>query len=247
MHKKILKTAMLIGCSMMLMGCDRVVDLTENESKLISEYAASMLLKYDLNYTDRIKEGEEAEQERESEVTTQEVISTETTSEEVLAEGEMESVSSDDETTAAIVGNEKDIAKIVGMNGVSITYKDYEITKQYPAQNEDGKFIYLEASEGYQLMVLHFDVLNTSKSKKNISMMNKDIDYRIVCNGNKAADPMLTILMEDLATFETNLNPEENQDAVLVFQIADNMKDALETIDLKIHFNGTDNVIGILD
>jgi len=144
------------------------------------------------------------------------------------------------------VGTESDIAKILGMDGISITYKDYLITDHYPATDADGQFIYLDASEGYQLLVLRFNISNIASEPMKFTMLDEDVDYRIVCNGKNAANPMLTILMNDLGTMEAVLSPEENQEGVLIFQISDSMQSKLQTMELKVQYNNAENVITIL-
>jgi hypothetical protein len=56
---------------------------------------------------------------------------------------------------------------------------------------------------------------------------------------------MLTILMEDLGNLETSVKPGESQEAVLVFQISDSMKDAIDSIELNVSCDDVDNVIKI--
>ena len=148
--------------------------------------------------------------------------------------------------TGKMVGTENDIAVIAGIDGAKIIFRDYSIVDMYPATDEQGEFIYLEASEGYQLLVLKFDVLNTTSDMVSVSLLEKELDYRIVCNGTKAANPMLTILMDDLGTLETNVEPNVPQEAVLIFQISDGMQNDLRTMDLYVTYNEKENVIQIL-
>lgn len=253
MWKKGLSLLVFVFSILSLTGCENVYELTEEESKLIAEYSAELLLKYDLNYDDRISEGKQAEEkmvneglEDRSEAATTEAVTeenddmltTETTENDEVVGGQADTESS--------VGTEGDIAKIVGLEGISIQYKDYLVTDQYPAADDEGEFIYLEPTEGYQLLVLQFNVQNTSEAAVDVSLMNAGLDYRLVCNGVKAAKPMLTILMEDLGTLETTVNAGEEQKAVLVFQISKDMKDQLESVELYINYNAMDNVIEIL-
>lgn len=249
-------------CILGLTGCEDVYELTEEETKLIAEYSAELLLKYDLNYDDRIEEGyqeaeklESTEADQDTEVpAAEDVTETSESTEEVSTENPEKGkdvsgiIENDNATTESqdLVGTEGDIAKIAGLKGISIQYKDYLITDQYPATDEDGKFIYLEAAKGYQLLVVRFGVHNITDSAVDISLIDKELDYRIVCNGTKAANPMLTILMDDLGTLETSINAQEEQDAVLVFQISNDMKDKLESIDFYITYNGLENVVKIL-
>ena len=295
--KYVLLLILCISC-FLLTGCGDVIDITDDETKLIAEYAAEVLLKYDVNFNDRLNEGEkiQAELEEEAEESDnnpqldQNTDSTEDGADDDQNQNDTSSsdqnnssnnnsdnndsnnessnnessnnedkhnrhnkiTDTDDDNTDvsdsvdSTAQNESDIAKILGLDGVSITYKDYIITDQYPATDADGQFIYLEASEGYQLLVVRFNISNTAGEAMNLTMLDEDIDYRIVCNGKRAANPMLTILMNDLATIETTLSSEEVQEAVLVFQISDDMVNKLQTMELKVEHNDTENIITIL-
>ncbi|MDE6760766.1 MAG: hypothetical protein K2J90_08840 [Lachnospiraceae bacterium] len=250
MLKRFFSLSLLILCGILLTGCNTVRDLSEDETRLIAEYAASVLLKYDINYTDRIDEGDKVLEDKKSEEsgeqsTQEEVTTQEDTSEAPEADNENAGKEKDTDS-AASVGTESDIAKIAGIDGVSITYKDYLLTKEYPTGEENDEAVALETEEGHQLLVLRFKVACTSESPVDIALLDKAIEYQVICNGNLAAQPMLTILTEDLGTFDMTVQPDKEENAVLVFQIADEVKEKLETIDLKIHYNGTDNMITIL-
>lgn len=240
-----------------LVGCNEVKELTEEETAIIAEYAADLLLKYDLSYDDRLVDGEEKlekKEEREQEFPTTAPVTEEQISEEATTEVKAqvqedvpEQAENSGETEKAVSdGFSGDIADLLGRSDISITYKDYVISQQYPATDEEGKFIYLEASEGYQLFVVRFKVSATTENAADISLIDENIDYKIVCNDSKAAKPMLTILMEDLGTLETTVKPGEEQEAVLVFQISDEMKDSLNNVKLFIQYNEIEHIIELL-
>lgn len=241
MLKKIKGFLICMLCCVMLTGCNDVIDLTEEQSVMIAEYAAELLLKYDLNYEDRIIEGKREAEKNEEPVTTEDTAITEQTEEVTEETDEKESV----EPEEPAVVTEDDIARIAGIEGATITFKNYQVLDQYPANDKEDEYIHLEASSGYKLLVLRFKVVNTTEDVLNISMLDRAMEYRIVCNGNKAANPMLTILMDDLGTLETSLKSGEEQEAVLVFQISEDMKDALDTIELKVNYNDVESVIKI--
>lgn len=246
MPRKIIYCFMLILCSSMLLGCNRVIDLTEEETSLIAEYTAELLLKYDRNYTDRIDDGESALLELQ-ETSSEEILQedTQTTTEEKNAEV-MREDSSVKETEVSI-SNEENLAKVAEIEGIAINYKDYLITNQYPATDGQGDFIYLDAAEGYQLLVLRFKVANVTDEPIAVSLLDKEIDYRVVCNGGVAAKPMLTILLNDLVTLETTVNPSKEQEAVLVFQVAKDMESNFNSIEFKMSYNAIENSITILE
>lgn len=242
MMKKWLSLLMLSICVFLLAGCNDVKDLTDDETKLIAEYAAGLLLEYDVNYVDRIEEGDKAAQEMTEEASTEQDDTQEVTAEEQSEEDTEDNTSAEER----IVGSEGDIAKIAGIAGVSVSLKDYQIVDRYPETKEEDTLVDVEAADGYKLLVIRFKVRNTTEDVVNVSLIDKQLEYHIVCNGVDTAEPMLTILMNDLGTLETSIQPGEEQEAVLLFQISDNMKEQLESIDLYINFNNTDNMLEIL-
>lgn len=255
MIRRKLTLLILSLCAMFLVGCEKVVDLTDEETQLIAEYAAELLLKYDINYVDRIDEGNQKAEEMSSEslestmngeITT-EVITDNTATEEATmeqgAEIDLEDAKSEEDT---IIGTQKDIAAIAGIEGAKITFREYSVVDKYPTTGEQSDFLFLDASEGYRLLVLHFDVENTTSDILPVSLIDKGLEYRIVCNGTKAANSMLTILMDDLGTLDTKVEPDTPQEAVLIFQISDEMQDDIETMDLYVTYNKNENVIKIL-
>ena len=139
-----------------LVGCNEVRDLTDEETRLIAEYAADTLLKYDTNYEDRIQNGNKAAEEMEQTESTSEELTTELTTEELTTEattteekGNNIQNNIDEDSTEVDpeqgqhVSTEADLAKLVGISGVSIGYRDYLIVDQYPATDAEGQFIYL--------------------------------------------------------------------------------------------------------
>lgn len=262
----------------LLSGCG--IDLTDEQNKMIAEYAADLLLKYDSNYQQRYNSTEDdselnqnTEEVTTEEITTEEVTTEEVTTEEVTAEevsseevtteenssdtnNDSSDNSSDDGTTGSGVGtdnnvppvpsdNVTDIAEIVGIKDVSITYSKCLFLDRYPSIDQDGAFIYLEADPGYKLAVVKFDIKNNSSDPIAIDLLNTDIDYKLVMNSKKAAKPMLTILMDDLGTFSNTLPAKSEQSAVLVFQMSESSMKQIQSLVIKVLYNDKENVIKI--
>lgn len=252
MLKRILVITLVGFSAFVFTGCGKVQDLTEEETQLIAEYSAGLLLKYDQKYVDRIDEGEKQALEMASEDTQQ--VTTETVTTEATTEAPKQGVDisggvdkdniSPEELAGA--GQESDIAKIAGVSGVTITYDSYEITDHYPDSGEMEQLMNLQASEGYKLLVLRFKVTGIAEGMVDLSLADKELEYRIVCNGTKAAVPMLTILPDDLGTLTTSVDNGQEQEAVLVFQVSDSIEEQLESIELFIKYNNIENAIKIL-
>lgn len=245
MLKKMKSFLICLLCCVVLTGCKDVIDLTEEQSTLIAEYAAGLLLKYDQNYEDRIVEGKREAGTMEEPAATEDTITEEETEEVKEEEKTKVDQKASAESEEPVVGTENDIAKIAGIEGVSITYKDYQVMDQYPATDNETEYVHLEADSGYKLLVVRFKITNTTEDIVDVSLLERAVEYKAVCNGDKAASPMLTILMDDLGTLETSVKPDEEQEAVLVFQISEGMKDALDTIELFVNYNDVRNVIKI--
>lgn len=237
------------------------IELTDAENRQIAEYAAELLLKYDSNYDSKYYyEQDELEKLKESltQETTEEVT-TEAPFEEEGTTSEGNDFSDQESTTETIseeatdqsppseIGNECDIARIVGASGLSILYEKCLFLDRYPAIDSDGSFIYLEADPGYKLVILKFNVKNTTNENQSIDLLNTDISYHIIMNDSKTAKPMLTILMDDLSTFQTTLSANAEQSSVLVFQIQESLIDQIKSLFLRVTYNGEENKINLMN
>lgn len=230
----------LFLCSItFLFGCTSAIELTDEENRAIAEYSADLLLKYARGYDSKYFEGE-----KEMEATTAEDQNTTATT----ADSTTEAVSTEQATQAPAeqtVNYETDIAKLLGVQNVSILYNNYQIADQYPSTDENGEFIYMDAPEGMKLILVEFDIKNLTAEPVDVNLLSMDVEYRILMNQEKTAKSVLTILMNDLSTYEATLAPDANEQAVLVFQIADGLADQIQTLDVQVSYSGSKNLIKV--
>ena len=251
--KKLGFLAVFATISIAMTGCG--IDLIDEQNRLIAEYAADLLLKYDADYQARYNEDTEdvptttdtteyvTEQTKEEDTATTEDLSADISTEDTSAEDV--STEEDEDFPPVINDNVTDIAEIVGIHDISIIYNKCMFLDRYPSIDQDGAFIYLEADPGYKLVVVKFDITNQSSSAVSLDLLNTPIDYRLVMNGSKAAKPMLTILMDDLGTFYNTVPANSEQSAVLVFQMADGSIDKIETLDIRVTYENNEYIIHI--
>lgn len=236
-----------------LTGCG--TDLTEQETRIIGEYAADLLLKYDVNYQERLSEDtqedvatettEATEATTEAATDTQDVPDTETEQNADTTENTESSSSEDDSVVPTVSGNTSNIAAIVGLEGISVQYNRCMFLDRYPSLDQDGAFIYLEAEPGYKLVVLKFDIINNTNEDKMVDLLDSGLDYRLVLNETKAAKPMLTILTDDLGTYKAVVPADTEQSAVLVFQMSDGLVDNIQSLNLRVMYQSQENTIQI--
>ena len=245
--KKLWCLLAILVLSVTLTGCG--VELSEEENRVIAEYAADLLLKYDRDYTSSLVEEEVPATEQTTQAPSTD-STTEGTTEEPSTQPPQESSStespaSEDTTGSSDAAGEIDIGKIVGLEGISITYNQCMLLDRYPSVDQDGAFIYLEADPGYQLVVIKFDIANITAQDTAVDLLNTDINYKLVYNQTKAASPMLTILMDDLGTYESVVPAGNEQSAVLVLQISKDLISQIQSLDIRVTYKNEESVIHI--
>jgi len=279
--KRIRLLCSIVILSLFAVGCAKTIELTDEESKLVAEYAAELLLKYDRNndskyyndeYSDRdpfatteFVTTEMVEPSASEEITTEQVVENDTTEEspdlntpdssestgdnqQLESEGVIDSNSNTTEDVSGIVadaGRDYDFAGFLEQDNISIKYDYYMVLDEYPSYDHDGVFITIEAPQGYKLVVLKFKLENKTNDEQFVDLYSKDVDYRIIVDNSKSAKQMLTILMDDLYTYEGSIMGSMYNEAVLLFQVSDDIALNMQDIKLKATYNGKDVVISL--
>ncbi len=260
-NKKIWKRRLLAGliaCGIFVTtGCGRVIDLTDKENHLIAEYAAELLLKYDRNYDTRYNPDEledttetMTETDATTEATTEVVSTTEaaTTEQDAPADGQTtqaqpvtdEAVKED---IGATVDSDFDIAAFVGESRISVRYAYYMVVDSYPSYDQDGMYIEVQAPEGYKLLVLKFEVENKTNEEQAVDLYNKDVNYNIVVDNSRTTKQMLTILADDLYTYDKTIQASSREEAVLLYTVSDSVANKWTDLKLQIKYGGTSAVL----
>ena len=260
-NKKIWKRRLLTGliaCGIFVTtGCGQVIDLTDEENHLIAEYAAELLLKYDRNYDTRYNPDEledttetMTETDATTEATTEVVSTTEaaTTEQDAPADGQTtqaqpvtdEAVKED---IGATVDSDFDIAAFVGESRISVRYAYYMVVDSYPSYDQDGMYIEVQAPEGYKLLVLKFEVENKTNEEQAVDLYNKDVNYNIVVDNSRTTKQMLTILADDLYTYDKTIQASSREEAVLLYTVSDSVANKWTDLKLQIKYGGTSAVL----
>lgn len=260
-NKKIWKRRLLAGliaCGIFVTtGCGQVIDLTDEENHLIAEYAAELLLKYDRNYDTRYNPDEledttetMTETDATTEATTEVVSTTEaaTTEQDAPADGQTtqaqpvtdEAVKED---IGATVDSDFDIATFVGESRISVRYAYYMVVDSYPSYDQDGMYIEVQAPEGYKLLVLKFEVENKTNEEQAVDLYNKDVNYNIVVDNSRTTKQMLTILADDLYTYDKTIQASSREEAVLLYTVSDSVANKWTDLKLQIKYGGTSAVL----
>lgn len=240
---KIIGVLAISAC--MLTGCiDSMPDMTEEQSELVAEYAADMLLKYSPNYHYRIADEEEvASAEAEMETSQEEETMQEESqqSQDLSQTGSGENVSVGAETSVED-GSEYDLATFFSMEQFSIRYASCEITDAYP-KAESGAGFSVTAPQGYNLLILHFDVENLGEETAQCDLFDQINNVRVNVNNAGYVQALSTLLTNDLTTYMEDIPAGEVADAVVAVPVEQTDLDEIQTAVMRI--TTQDSVVNI--
>ena len=209
----------------LLTGCvDQMPEMTEEQSALIAEYAADVLLKYSPNYVYKVADEEVLLEKEMVEMTTEEMTenNAEEQTKEMVEVVEAEVVSTVEEEAEpaedVIDVTEVDFAEIFAMDDVEIRYEDMEICSAYP-QGDVGTGFSVSASEGKTLVIVHMLIKNISEAVITCDLFEKDLDVSVNVNDGNYKKASNTLLVNDFITYMEEIPVGESKEAVIVAEV----------------------------
>lgn len=258
MKKSSIVCGLVMSVGLLLTGCsnpfDHMPNLTEEESALIAEYAAGILIKHD-KYAGRLASDAEivAADEREARLkASAEAFAEEEAQKEADAGGEENnkqnagSGSGEAEAAADVEVSFEGIAEFCGIDGFNITYGGYSICDSYP-EGDDGERVFsMDATEGNQLLVLQFIAENLTGEEQELDMLSKGIRFKIAVNEGKAKSALSTLLLDDLSSYKDVVAPESAVTLVLLREVSAEEAASIQTISLSLQ-NASENTTTLLE
>lgn len=233
----------LCGCGMFAS-----LDLTEEESGLVAEYAAGLLKKYNRNGAklvnpDYLQEAEAPEEEPEAEEVPEEVPASdvpeavqesEEPSFEDLSQENAEELGVEDVSGEEIAYSSASMAACLGLNDIEINYQGYDVCDTYPDQPDNSWLISMSAREGKKLVVVRFELANNSSEKQQCDILNAGKQYRLIVNNEKRINETVTVLMDSFSQYSASLDAGASEEAVLIFELDEELVEQVNTLDLVI-------------
>lgn len=223
---------------LMTTGCAEVVELTEDETAKIVQYATTSTLKYDEKYNKKIVKISEEEVNEE----VKEEVKEEPAEEEKTIEENTKEASSENEIieeSEAIEEQKEDVpsdlASILGISSASIIYNGCEVVEQYPEESEK----YTEkSSDNTKLLVLKFNITNMSGNGNLIELLSLSPKFIAKINSDNRIKSLESPLEEDMTTLCEEMSADSVMEKVLLFEIDNETAEMINTIDLEISVNG---------
>ena len=107
-----------------------------------------------------------------------------------------------------------DAEQILGLQDVSLTYSGYEVDEFYPKNGNEIYFV-MNATPGNNLLVVKFTLRNLLNEEQNIQIQPGTVRVKIIMNGEEK-NALTTMLLNDLATYQGTLGPNEETELVVV-------------------------------
>ena len=246
--KRIKALGLLAASMLLLTGCiDSMPDLTDEQTEMISEYSARLLLKYSSTYNYRLADDrvladavlqeslmEESQEESSETLDTENAEGESATDTQSTEESQEQSETQTDESEQAgvevLTTDEADIAQLRGIDGVAIKYQSFEICDAYP---KDSTGFSVTAAQGKKLLIVHFDIESATNESAECDIFNHNLSIRMSVN-DKSVKARNTLLPDDISSYIDTIPAGEVREVVAVAEI-DDMTDAdIETFTMRI-------------
>ncbi len=205
MRKSIILTTTILGISVMLSGCAfQVTELKEDEQDQVAAYCAQIVSKYDEGPDKGLAALPKATQETDSsgEITTSDG-STDQTSDTQTTE-----TTSDAKTVET-----KTFTEAIGIDGASVLFRDAKTAGGYSSSD-----VYdLTPDKGNELLVVRLKLKNNTSKSIKMDMTSKKLKFQ-AAYGDDTVDADLTLLLNDITTYQGTLKAKQSRNMVMLFQ-----------------------------
>lgn len=248
-NSRIRITAVLFAMAVTLAGCgETMYELTEEEQAILVNYSAQAVAKFNTYQQD----GEVfVRQDVLDGVDTEEPATAETPAEqEELTEGDTEAlqdtaepVASDSQPNPEQSQSEdtgSTMTEALDLGVVSADYMGNELTKSYMAED----FYVVDAEAGKQFLVVKYNLVNKANQPLHIDILAMTPTFVATVNGEHKVPAQTTILLNDLSTYQSDIETGGTNETVLLFQIPEDVEE-VSSIQLNVTMNGRQFAINL--
>lgn len=241
-----------LAACVFLTACAQIPDLTDEQEEMVTEYAASLMLKYDsqnhsrlvdtTSYVNayetakRIHDDAEAryyaEQKAEEEARREEARLQEELSRAYEEATRPEETSHNDGTGGAKIVDSRSIESLLGCSDFSIQYAGSDTLDSYPEEEGDVYFS-LDAKRGNKLLIVYFNVTNLLDEEASLDIFEINPTFKLSVNGGSFSSVYKTFVLEDdLTVFSGSFSANEMKRLVLVTEVSQDT--VIESLDMRV-------------
>lgn len=197
---------MLALCGLLLTGCTKLVDLSEKENNILSQYMSHTIIeRTDYNTLLSV------------DALDMNIVEEENTKTDIKEEeGELKAAQIKDSSDIEGKPTNVSLTKAVGKSNFDIKYKTFKLHDKFPTT--ENNYFELYAGKNEKLLVVYFDVKNLSNKTLRLDLVEEGITYGLELEGT-TLNPMLTLLMDDIQYINLDIKAKSTNQAVLVFTV----------------------------
>lgn len=224
MRRKCLLSAVLLAGALALTGCgEEPYELEDNEREIIVNYAAHIIAKYNVKQPEGYRyvyvPEEETLLEEEEEQPAEETDQTEQPAEGEPAE------SADSQGEGASQEPSVTLSEALGLTDINAVYTGAELTDNYNSVVPDA---------GKKLLILHVTLQNPGTEDADCDILSLLPTFRAKVNGTEETTAELTILTENLSTWEDPIPAGGSVDTIILFQLSDTQISSVDQLEMKV-------------
>ncbi len=231
-------TALALTAAFTFTGCgEALYELTPEEEMAVVSYASHVVAKFNTYQKDGaifvrqdVLDGEE--EEKAPPADTQQTMPDTEETEQTAQSGEQNSDPADQSTE----GEESTVSikDALGLNGIAAQYGGSSLCKTY---DQSDSFV-VDAEVGRQLLVLDVKLTNETGEDIDVDILQKKPSFEAVVNKEQTVKAQMTILPNDLATYQGSIPAGESLDTVIIFQIPEEVE-SVSDLELGITIDGS--------
>lgn len=219
--------AMLLTGALMLTGCgEEPYELQDNEREIIVNYAAHILAKYNVKQPEGYQyvypQPEESEKTQEQEAKSEDTK--EQQSDGDSTEQTQGNSSSDGKDESSVT-----LSEALGLKGVQAVYTGAELTDQYNS---------IIPNAGKKLLILHVTLQNQTNKARACDILSMLPVFRATVNGTQKTTAELSILPENLSTWEEKIPAGESADTIILFQVDADEVTSVDRLEMDVTAGG---------
>lgn len=206
-HNRMLLLFVMLLSVVALSGCMDVKNMTEEEADMVAEFSAGVLLRYSDTYQWRLI----TKEQREAGTTAGPTATPAPT--EVPQEADGSSA-----TQGAAEGQDEpaiqevSLDEIYRLDGVNVLFKGAKSCRKY-------KNIQVPVHNKERLVVISFDLKNTTSKKKKVNLMKRDIEYLLDIDGETYQLGINLLQGYDMKYLSATIPPKKSIQAVLIYTV----------------------------
>lgn len=211
-----------------LTGCIKEYNYTEEQTDIFAEYIAGALLVSDDSYEPNlIPYYEIQEYEEEEAAPTEAPTPTPDTADPTSTP------TGDTDSDEMVQADNHTINDVIAGEDFELQYTGYKLQGTYPEDFMDAYFS-ITPSEGNQLLVMSFEVKNSSNKENHINLAETRVNYQLYLSDTRIQKPMLTLLENDLQYINLDIDVGEKAVALLIFEVSNDIDMDKGAINLRV-------------